>query len=150
MFSVMRTINVGFMGRILGFVLFAGVVGAVFASDESSYAETTLTFHMVASNGNAIVLGGTLEGPKNSPAAHVELILQLYKGSTLVTTQTANIENLSWPKVSFRLPLSGEFDCYEVVAIRAFDSRGNILPSTDKTVELLKPGRCFKLGKVDF
>lgn len=147
MLLAIRTVSAGLKGRFWGFALFALFSGVGFASDEGSYAQPTLTFHMAARNGDAVVLGGTLEGPKDSSAAHVELILQLYKSGTLVSTQTANIENLSWPKVSFRLPLTGEFDCYEVVALRAFDSKGNILPSADKTSEILKPGRCLQPDK---
>lgn len=132
--------GLAFMLRVLAV---AALSIFILAKASDTYDVPTLTFHMVAINGGATVLGGSLEGPEDSPVAGIELILQFYMAGALVETRTVQLNSLRWPKASFKVPLVIGADCYEVVALRAFDSKNNFLPSADATSEVLKPGRCL-------
>ncbi len=113
------------------------------AQAEQGVTVTTLTFHLIASDGRGrAVLGGSLEGPAGNPAQTVELVVQFFKLGQILETQTLSVNPLSWPKANFRLPIPNDVDCYDIVALRAFDQHHQLLSSVDATTELLKPGRC--------
>lgn len=106
------------------------------------YKLTTLTFHVIAFAEGGTVLGGTLEGPDDSKVREVELVVQFFKSGHLLETRTFSTRSLNWPKASFQFPVPTGVDCYDVIALRAFDQNNKLMTSFDATTKLLSPGRC--------
>lgn len=119
-------------------LLFANVALA-----DKSYEAPTLTFHVIAMSDHVAVLGGSLEGPKESTAKKGELIVQFYKGGSLFDTKTLMIDNLIWPKTLFKLPIPMGVDCYEIISFRTLDDKENVQVAADETAQWLYPGRCL-------
>ncbi|MNF81953.1 hypothetical protein D3C84_642450 [compost metagenome] len=135
----------GTLARLAALYLLLAMGGFLHNTAQAKQGDnvTTLTFHLIASDGRGrAVLGGSLEGPADNPAQTVELVVQFFKLGQILETKTLSVNPLSWPKANFRLPIPNDLDCYDIVALRAFDQHHQLLNSVDATTELLKPGRC--------
>lgn len=73
-------ITVSALGLITTFLFFTRNTESEF---ERAGSVPTLTFHILASNEQQAILGGSLEGPAAGLAHHAELVVQLFRDGKL-------------------------------------------------------------------